>query len=138
MIVVDSSIIVKWIKADEVDSGKARIIYDQYKANKVQIIVPQFVFIELANYLVTKSRTTINHIRKLINFLINLGLEIHQIKDNEIVEATLLAKKSGTTVYDMLYAVVANKHKVLLITADEKFIKKTKFPFVKLLSEYPV
>jgi len=35
----------------------------------------------------------------------------------------------------MLYAVIAKNHKTTLITADERFVKMTKFSHVKLLTE---
>lgn len=133
MIVIDASIAVKWIKTDETDSGKAKAIYDQHIDGKEKIVVPQWFFIEIGNYLVTQSKSTINHIRKLMDLLFNSNLEIYQTQEDDIIEAILLARKYETTVYDMLYAVVAKRHKTILITADDRFCRLTKFSHVKLL-----
>jgi predicted nucleic acid-binding protein len=51
----------------------------------------------------------------------------------ELVDAGVLAKKYKTSVYDMIYAVVAKNKKCALVTADENFVRKTKFKHVKLL-----
>lgn len=133
MIVIDASIAVKWIKTDEADSEKAKAIYSQHISGKEKIVVPQWFFIEIGNYLVTQSKSTGIHIRKLMDFLFGLNLEIYQVQEDDITEAVLLAKQSKTTVYDMLYAVVAKKNKTVLITADDRFCRLTKFSHVKLL-----
>jgi len=39
------------------------------------------------------------------------------------------------TLYDMIYAVVANENKTFLVTADSRFKEKTGFGFVKTLDE---
>jgi len=136
MIVVDASIIVKWLKSDEADSDKAREIYDNHKKGTHEIIVPELVFIEVANYLVTKSRSTSKQIRKLLDFLSSSNINIHRFEQKDLFEAASLSKECKTTVYDMLYAVIAKRHKIVLVTADERFVRVTRFPFVKLLSEF--
>ena len=133
MIVIDASIAVKWIKTEEADSEKAKAIYNQHIYGKEKIIVPQWFFIEIGNYLVTQSKSSSNHIGKLMDFLFSLNLEIYQVREDDITEAVLLAKQFKTTVYDMLYAVVAKKNKTILITADDRFRRLTQFSHVKLL-----
>lgn len=133
MIVIDASIAVKWIKTEETDSEKAKAIYNQHMDGTEKIIVPQWFFIEIGNFLVTQSKSSSNHIKKLMDFLFSLNLEIYQVREDDITEAVLLAKQFKTTVYDMLYAVVAKKHKTILITADDRFHRLTQFSYVKLL-----
>ncbi|MBI5621043.1 PIN domain-containing protein, partial [Candidatus Gottesmanbacteria bacterium] len=55
---------------------------------------------------------------------------------DDVVKSALLAHKKKTSVYDMLYAVIAKRLGTDLITADDQFVRKTKFSHVKLLSEY--
>lgn len=138
MIVIDASIIVKWLKRDEIDSIAARLIYNEHKEGREKITVPPLVFIEVANYLATKSNSPIKHIKKLMSFLYRSKLEIYHVQEQDLLEATVLASRFKTSVYDMLYAVIAKRHKTILVTADERFIEKTKFAFVKLLSEYNI
>ena len=53
----------------------------------------------------------------------------------DIIKSIQLTKKYSTSVYDMLYAVLAKENKAILVTADEKFIQKTRFKFVKHIKD---
>jgi predicted nucleic acid-binding protein len=68
-----------------------------------------------------------------IKLLNNSGLVLHSFTKSNLEEAALMAKRYTTTVYDMLYAVVAKENVCELVTADEKFVKLSKFGYVKLL-----
>ncbi|MBI3955540.1 type II toxin-antitoxin system VapC family toxin [Candidatus Gottesmanbacteria bacterium] len=136
MIVIDTSIAVKWIMKDEEDSEKAFILYQNHLLQKETILVPRLFYIEIANSLITKSLSSIATIEKNIRFLYGVKLSVYDPDENDMLVTVRQAKKSKTTVYDMLFAVAAKKYDTILITADEKFVQKTKFPFVKLLSEY--
>lgn len=93
------------------------------------------LFIEVANALATKSRISVPNIRKSLQFLFKADLGIATQLNIDILTAAKLAKKYEESVYDMLYATIAKRLKITLITADEKFKAKTKFRHVKLLSE---
>ena len=134
MIVVDASIATKWIFKEE-SFELAELILQNHLENKEKIIVPNLLFIEVSNVLATKSSTTLPQIEKDLRFLFKTNLEVRNMTPDEIILASKLAKKYKTSVYDMLYAVVANKHKTILYTSDANFIKKTKFKFVKHLKE---
>lgn len=134
MIVIDASVIAKWINKSEEDSRQALQIYKDHLFHKQKIIVPGLVFLEIANFLATKTHTTPKTIKKNLRFLFNVDLVIDDTRE-DIVKASILAKKYKTSVYDMLYAVVAKRRKTDLVTADSRFIQKTRFPFVKNLSD---
>lgn len=133
--IIDTSIAIKWIKKEESDSKQALQILERFISGKEKIIVPSLFFLEIANSLVTKSNTTIGIIKKELNFLFQINLNVYEPNTKDIQQTSFLAKKYKTSVYDMLYAVVAKRHKMILITADEKFIQKTKFSFVKHISK---
>lgn len=137
MIVVDSSVAFKWLKSrNEPHYEKATTLLEQHLKAEIRILVPELLFIEIANALSTKTATKPSAIRSSLRALYDFGLEVYRGSDEDVIEASLLARKNKTSVYDMLYAVVAKKTGVEYITADEHFIRKTKFPYVKLLSEY--
>lgn len=138
MIVIDSSVALKWVKIDEAERKEALLLYQNHIAGKEKIIVPNFLFIEAANALATKSHTNQKDIKEGLKFLFDANLDIAKEDDKTLLQAARLAKKHNTTVYDMLYAVIAKKNKAILITADENFVKKTGFKFVKLLKNVVV
>lgn len=135
MIILDASIVVKWIKQDEEDVDIALSLYNSHLKKKENIVAPRLLFYEVANFLATKPRSTSKTIKINLAFLFNSNLTFHIETNEELKDATLLAKKYKTSVYDMLYAVVAKNKKCILVTADENFVKKTKFRHVKLLKE---
>ncbi|OGH19416.1 MAG: hypothetical protein A3F31_03440 [Candidatus Levybacteria bacterium RIFCSPHIGHO2_12_FULL_38_12] len=72
MIVVDASVIFKWVKPDEEESEPALFLFEKFKRGEEQIVVPKFAFIEIANALATKSDTTSRTITKSLEFLYSL------------------------------------------------------------------
>lgn len=134
MIVIDASVIVKWFQ-EEKDSDKARSLQYDHITGVNSILIPHLLYYELANTFSTKSRLPIKNIQHNFQALFKMKLHIYEEKEIDLMETTLLAKKKDTSFYDMLYAVVAKNKKCDMVTADERFVKRTKFSHVKLLSE---
>ncbi|MBI4096543.1 MAG: type II toxin-antitoxin system VapC family toxin [Candidatus Levybacteria bacterium] len=133
--IVDASVIVKWLNSSELDSDKALLLYKGHIERTTQISVPQLLFIEIANYLATNTKTSEANIRKSLNFLYESNLIICPVTEDLLIEAAILAKKHKTSVYDMVYAVLAKRNNTKLITADSKFANKVNFSFVQTLSK---
>lgn len=135
MIVVDASIVFKWIKSGEEYREDALVFYRNHLNQSEEVIVPKLLYIEIANAVATKSKSTPKAIREAMDFLSEAQLNIYSEELDDLFEAALLARKHKTSVYDMLYAVIAKRKKAQLITADANFVKKTGFSFVKTLGE---
>ncbi len=133
MIVIDASIVLKFINTQEEGSGNAAEILRNHIAGTDEIIVPSLLFIEVANALVTKSKIKEVRIVEGLELLYAASFKVYEIQESEIQEASILANKYKTTVYDMIYAVIAKKKNIKLVTADRKFVNKVKFPFVQSL-----
>ena len=133
MIVVDTSVAIKWLNKEEKDSELAYSLYKKHIASIETIVIPPLLFIEAANTLATKSNSTKEDIKTGLTFLFEADFTLHNVVLEELADAGVLAKKYHTSVYDMLYAVGAKNKKCILVTADENFVKKTKFRHVKLL-----
>lgn len=137
MIAVDSSVAFKWLKyRNEPHREKAMVLLERHIKGEVRIIAPSFLFLEIANALSTKTATKPKIIQADLRALYDFGLEIYRETEEDVTTSSLLARKHKTSVYDMLYAVIAKAMSAELITADEQFVRKTKFTHVKLLSEY--
>ena len=135
MIVTDASVVFKWVKTQEPYYDKALKLLRSHLKEREKIIVPHLLFIEIANALATKTKNTKETIRKDLNYIFKANLEVYIPDNKDILNTANLAKEYKTSAYDMLYAVVAKKHKTKLITADANFINKTKFKFVKHLKD---
>lgn len=134
--IIDTSVGAKWILEGEEDKDRAILLLDSHKRGKEQIIVPDLFFYEITNTIVTKTELTLEHLTSSLKVIYKADLIVYHSTPEDILQTAKLAREYKTSVYDMLYAVVAKQHKTVLITADERFYKLTKFPFVKLLSEY--
>lgn len=136
MIVVDASVALKWLLTiDEESIKKAKSLLKNHLVGKNEILAPDFIFYEIANALATKTKVPQVSVTKLVKKIYSFNIKIYHPSEENVLDSARLAKRYDSTVYDMLYAVLAKKHKIELITADANFIKKTKFKFVKHLSK---
>lgn len=133
--IVDASVVVKWLNKNELDSDNAFLLYKEHIEKTNEISVPQLLFIEIANYLATNTNTSRANIKKSLNFLYRSNLIICTVTEDLLIEAAILAKRYKTSVYDMIYAVLAKKNNTTLITADNKFANKVNFTNVQTLSK---
>ncbi len=134
MIVVDASVVTKLINTQEKGSDIATKLLLAHIQGKEKILVPSLLFFEVANALATKSELREAYIQKGIHLLYEANFVVEEVEEENLKEASLLAKKYNTSVYDMIYAVIAKRKQATLVTSDSKFADKTKFPFIKILS----
>ncbi len=134
---LDTSVVFKWLQTQENDHVLAKKIYQDLLAKKITIYAPELLFIEIANVLATKAAVGPQLLEKTLLHYQSLPVQVIAVDHASLNKSALLAKKHQTSVYDMLYAVLAKKYKCKLITADRKFISKTKFTHVLELSNYP-
>ena len=130
MIIIDASVANKLVLPLEENHNKVKEIFRKHAQSIEEIVVPELVLYEIANTLATKSAITLDKMVKSLSMIYKADLHIHHCQETEVKEAAKLAKKYKTSVYDMLYAVVAKKYNTILITADKQFIKQTGFKFV--------
>lgn len=135
MIVIDASVANKFFLSNEEGSDKAQNILDNHLSGSEQILAPHFLFLEVANTLTSKTSFLIQDVTASLTTLYESEFKIVDLTPTDLKEASKLAKQYKTSVYDMIYAVIAKNHKIILITADEKFIKQTGFKWVKLLKD---
>lgn len=133
MIVIDASIATKLINLQEEGSELAIEHLKKHLEGEEEIIIPQLLFLEVANALTTKTHIHTDQIKEGIDLLYQANFSIFTVKEENVLDASLLAKKYKTSVYDMLYAVIAKEKNTYLITADERFIKNVNLPYVQSL-----
>ncbi len=131
-IVADASVVIKWLNTDEEDHDVAKLVFEKYIPAS-RLVVPELCFLEVANYLATKTISSEEDVQNGMDILFDLNLITYKLTNEDLKQAAVMAKKYQTAVYDMVYAIVAQKLKIKLITADGKFAKKTGFDFVQVL-----
>jgi predicted nucleic acid-binding protein len=136
MIVVDTSVAAKWVLEGEIYKEKSIKILSNHFDGVEKVLVPDLFFYEIANTLATKTKLSQEEINDSLKVIFQAELDVKHSVESDIYKAASQAKKYKTSVYDMLYAVVAKENNATLITADEKFIEKTGFKFVIHIKDY--
>ncbi|MBM4401904.1 MAG: PIN domain-containing protein [Candidatus Cloacimonetes bacterium] len=134
-LVLDASVALKWFLKPEKGSEQAVFLLESIEGKRVICHVPQIFFFEIANALATKSKATKNQVLTALEIIFKLKLRTRKIDISFLSEASLLSLEKNVSVYDASYAILAEKLKIDLITADGKFHQKINLPFVKLLKE---
>ena len=123
MIVLDASVILKWFLREE-DTPSASKFLESHILGDNQLAVPELLYYEVANALVTKVTLPEEAIISALRSLLDLDLASYSLRREEYVEAVQLAIRSGVTVCDASYVVLAEKLGVDSVTADTKLVDR--------------
>jgi len=135
-VVLDASVALKWFFPHEENSISAVKILKMAKLNQIKVFVPQIFFFEIANVVKTKSNSTSKDVLKIIDKIFSLDL-VSQATDKKLLTKTnFYAQKNNLTIYDASYLATAKFNKAVLVTADNKMVKKTNLKFVKTLRSF--
>lgn len=88
---------------------------------------------ELSNAWATKASLPLKSIKTFLKDLQDANLKIETVNFKLLEEATVIAKKYKTSLYDAVYISLAKQKKCQFVTADQKLIAKVKLSFMKLL-----
>ena len=91
------------------------------------------IFYELANAWATKAKLSFAVIRNNLKDLEDSNLTVEPLRFDLTRKAILFSRKYRVSVYDAVYAVLAQDKGCVLITADTKFVDQVNLPFVKKL-----
>ena len=119
--VIDTSALVKYVITEEY-SDLVRHIVSLHEASEIQLIAPDFLYVECANVLWKNALRTRDPIEDVIAALNNLrGINIHLVPQDDILEDALrLALNMEITVYDALYCALAQRESAEIITEDRR------------------
>jgi predicted nucleic acid-binding protein len=126
MIVLDSSVALKWIFADEGGAEHALRVRDDHISGKSEIAVPSLFFYEIANVLATKVKLSTEEVLEAFELISAFELNVHELDSPEYLEAMTLAMKQRVSVYDASYHLLASRLGCRFLTADRKFWEKVK------------
>lgn len=137
MSVLDSSVVLKWF-VDEVDSGLAIHLRDEYVEGLREIIIPDLLLYEISNALRYNTNFTIKEIKDSIDSIIDLEIEIVTPTKYLIHRSIEIARTDNITCYDAVFIALAVDIGDHVITADKKFhnsLSKEYKKHIKLLSD---
>ncbi|MBI2044410.1 type II toxin-antitoxin system VapC family toxin [Candidatus Pacearchaeota archaeon] len=119
--IVDASVAVKWF-LNEKDSDKALKIREDHISGKIEMVVPELIFLEVANALKCK-KLNVERILYANKSLWISQFDIPKADSYFLEKAIENSIKYNITVYDALYVTLAQIHGAFLITADKELYK---------------
>ena len=126
MIVIDSSVALKWIFAEEKGAEQAVRIREAHVSGKSEIAVPALFFYEIANVLAVQAKLSTKEALEAFELVSAFELNVHELDIAEYAEAITFARKYGVSVYDAGYHVLAGRLGCHFLTANRKFWEKVK------------
>jgi len=126
MIVLDASVILKWIFEDEVCGESAARFKDAHISGREIIAVPDLLFYEIGNVLATKTRLSESSITEAFTLLWEFSLEHFDFGLDEYQSSMALSRNYRITLYDAAYLELSQRLKCSFVTADRKLYEKIK------------
>lgn len=134
MIVVDASVVLKWLLLDEPLSDAALAIRQAHEAESGPLACPELLFYEVANVLVSKSHLSLDDAIAFVKAVLEVGLFVSPFGEGDYPSAMRLAREHDLTVYDAAYVALARKLQCEFVTADLKLHRQLRhLKWVRLL-----
>jgi len=124
MIVLDASVVLKWIFEDEEGHDRALRYRDMHVSGEKPIAVPDLFFYEVANVLITKTRLDAAAGSEAFSLLWNFDLEVCDLGFQEFSSGIRISRRYGITLYDAAYIELARKLRCDFVTSDKKLYRK--------------
>ena len=135
-IVVDASVMVKWIRSEQEESlDQANLILTDLQNEKVELYAPELAKYEVGNVLVKRKldpNAAASSLETFYNIVVNFISETEELAKNSCA----FARELNITYYDGCYLSLAQKIDAMVITENIKHLGKTKKVKVMPLSEY--
>jgi predicted nucleic acid-binding protein len=126
MIVLDASVVLKWIFDDEDGGEHAARLKDAHVTGHEIVAVPDLLFYEIGNVLATKTRLSEAAIAEAFSLLWDFSLERFDFGLEEFQGCLVLSRKFKISLYDAAYVELSRKLKCTFVTADRKLYGKVK------------
>lgn len=134
MIVLDASVVVKWL-FEEDDAGGALAYRDDHVSGVSPVAVPELLFYEIGNVLATKSGLSAEEARLAFSVIWDVELESYHLQPSDYLRMMRLSQKLNVSGYDAAYVALAEKLGVSLVTADGKLARRcVELGFIELLA----
>jgi len=123
--VVDASIILKWVVGDEgePDHAKAKHLLEGWMNGRWELAAPTLWTYEVGNFL---GRQVPEEAAEKFALLLDLRIRSIDLDEGIFRRCFTWMRRNGVTFYDAAYLAVAFEMPGILVTADEKFVKKIK------------
>jgi len=125
--ILDTSVIIKWFSEyDENDLEKALHLREEILDGSLSIVVPEFLFLELANALRYNKRFNERDVKDAVNSVYIMGFDVKALEISTMACAVEMAFNYNVAVYDAYFLALSHIENKAFITADYKFANRMK------------
>ena len=136
LVVADTSVIVKWFRQKEVLAKSAFALREAYLIGIIALAEPSLVVYELANVLRYKDDLTTPQVQAAVQSLYDMGWKWVAPSSAVMQRAVEIGRLYETTVYDAVFASLAESLEAKYITADERLARRLgALPFVYFMTD---
>lgn len=136
IIVLDSSVLIKWFKQEE-GTEKALQIREAYINEKIEVAIPDLVFYELSNVLRYEESLNKQQVQKAVQSLREMEFQViapFEEYTDDMIERSI---QKDITVYDSAFYTLSKLLDAEMITSDQELNSKTP-DNVKLLQNFNI
>jgi len=134
MIVVDASIVLKWLMPHEPMAKGALAIRQGHVEGRQPCACPELLLYEVANVLITKSRLPLEEAAAGLALVLRDELIRYPFEEGDPAFALRLARDYSLSAYDAVYVALAKQLGCELVTADRRLSQRTRhLPWVTFL-----
>jgi len=126
-IVVDASIVAKWIIPGEPWEDKAVILKDKIVSRDMDAYAPSLLFYEIASVLakaISRKILRLEDAIEALDALRYLGIKIKAVNWGKLKKIIDIASEARLSVYDSTYLYLSRELGAKLVTADNELKKK--------------
>jgi len=138
-LVVDASVVAKWL-FPELDTEKARALFDEGAAGRLALRAPALLAAEIASVLSVRVRRQLLDANEALSLYSRFEASCPELDaiSGLAAPALRLAVRFRQSAYDCFYVALAEKENCPLVTADEKLVRAfaPSFPQVYLLRDW--
>lgn len=135
--VIDTSVIIKWFnQEDEVNIAIAHQIYADMVEDKIMLVAPSLLAIEVMNALKKGKDMPLSMIHKTIENLYALPLIIQEPTQGVLLQAAETMETYQLAAYDALFVATAKELECQLISDDQKGHGKITDGSIRMLEQY--
>lgn len=134
ILVLDSSVLVKWFKQEE-GTDKALEIREAYISGEVDVAVPDLVFYELSNVLRYEEGLDSRQVQQAVHSLRQMDFQVIAPFEEYTEDMIEEAIQKDITVYDSAFYTLSKLLDAQMITSDQELASKTP-ETVKLLQNF--
>lgn len=136
LLVLDTSVILKWF-TEETHSDVAVKLRNEFYRGIHGIVEPDLMIYEFANALNYNPNYTAEDVKKAIDSLVELQIDVMAPTIRLLKDASEIAKKHDITVYDAVFVALAKSIGAVFVTADKKLHNRIKeLGFARFIADF--